>query len=176
MNFLASLVPLLGGSKSVSLTLSREPTGELAVLIVSTLSTFDPDASDPAVSTLQAALAKPLRVVLPAQDPDRAFVEALTVYAGARTGVLTDLQAQLDALAQAQQAAKDAATKTQAETKAKAKSPKATNTPATVEGGGATDDNVGDDERDETQLETRPNAPTPAAAVPAAASSLNLFG
>jgi hypothetical protein len=175
MHFLASLAPLLGGSKHVTATISREPSGALAVLLVSTLDRFDPEAIDPAVATLQAALAKPLRVVLPAEAPDEAFAAALTDYAGARTAVLTDLQAQLDALAQAQQAAKDAAAKAQAEARAKAKKPKAaTPVPAASAAADEEDEDEGTNEAAVPQASVP--APMPAGTVPAAASTLNLFG
>ena len=178
MNFLAALSPLLTGSKSVTITLTREQTGALAALIVSTLGTFDPDTTDPAVSTLQAALAKPLRIVLPAQDPDAVFAAALTEYAGARTGALSDLQAHLDALAQAQQAAKDAAAKAQADARAKAKKPKAETAAAAASPPHDEDDAEAEEEGAST-AELPPAAtatPPSAAGVPAAASTLNLFG
>lgn len=177
MNFLAALSQLLTGSKSVTLTLTREPSGELAALIVSTLGNFDPEAADPAVATLQAALAKPLRIVLPAQEPDAAFAAALNSYAAAREAVLTDLQAQLDALAQAQQAAKDSAAKAQAEARTKAKKPKPS-LPAPAEP--SSDDAGAENEEEGADDPAPPQAsvptPTPPAAAPAAASSLNLFG
>ena len=178
MNFLAALSPLLTGSKSVTITLTREQTGALAALIVSTLGTFDPDTTDPAVSTLQAALAKPLRIVLPAQDPDAAFAAALAGYAGVRAAVLSDLQAQLDALAQAQQAAKDAAAKAQAEARAKAKKPKAATPAATASTPPDDDDAEAEEEGASTaELPAAATATPPSAAgVPAAASTLNLFG
>lgn len=112
MSFLASVRPILRGSASITITMSAAPNNALALLVSSKLENFDAETADPARAALQAALALPMRIVIPAEaDPDAEFVAAVRRFDAARSPVMDDLQSLLDTLAQAQQTAKAATAK-----------------------------------------------------------------
>jgi hypothetical protein len=112
MSFLASVRPILRGSASITITMTAAANDALSLLVSSKLETFDPETTDPALAALQAALALPVRIVIPAgADADKEFVAALGRYDTSRSPVMDDLQSLLDTLAQAQQAAKAATAK-----------------------------------------------------------------
>lgn len=181
MPFLASLHPLLRGASSVTITLSAAANDATSVLICSKLDKFDPDATDKAVAELQAALVRPLRIVIPAgADLDAEFDAALNRYEAARTPVMEDLQIALDALSQAQQAAK-AAAKKPAPTKPDAKPAKAAATPA-PKASPATGEEGSEDVGDDAGADQSPALGSPAAdttavstASPAPAAADSLF-
>lgn len=184
MTILASLRPVLRGSASVTLTLTAAPNDALDVLVTSKLAVVDPDTADAARAALQAALALPLRLTIPAgSDPDAVFAAALTRYDTARAPVMDDLQALLDALAQAQQAAKASAKKPAAP--AKPAATKATKSagqgaaqPAPAPAAAATAaDNDGEPDAHATdEAETTPaTTATPSGQAPASQAASTLF-
>jgi len=120
MTFLNSVRPLLKGSASITITMSAAADNAIALLVTSRLETFDPETVDPARAALQAALALPMRVVIPAgADVDAEFISTITRYDNARAPVVDELQTLLDTLAQAQHAAKaEQAAKTEKAAKA----------------------------------------------------------
>lgn len=120
MTFLSSLRPLLRGSASVTLTLAAAADEGLSVVILPKLDQCDPDTTDAARAALQAALARPIRLVIPAgTDPDAEFTAALLRVNEARAPVVDDLRDYLDSLSQAQQTAKIESSKREAKKPAK---------------------------------------------------------
>lgn len=168
MTLLANTRPLLRGAEALTITVS-ESAGALSVLITSRLSGFAPDTTDPALAVYQAALAKPVRILIPegTLDPDAALADALRSLTDARTPVVDQMQGYLDDLKQtaaaaeaAKKAADDAAAaKKQAEAKGKKSATKAASTSTAAQPGStaaaaalltapATEDDEGDAEDD----------------------------
>jgi PRTRC genetic system protein E len=187
MSFLTSLRPIMRGSSSITVTLTTAPNDALAVLVTSKLDQFDPETTDTGRAALQAALALPLRIVIPSgADADAEFLQAMTRYQSARAPALDDLQNVLDTLAQAQQAAKAAAAskKPAAAKPAATKPAKASAPPKPADGAsGDTADGDADEGNDEVSAEVEGGATTgaeptssgdlsPVSPAPAAASSL----
>ena len=185
MSFLASLRPLLRGSASVSITLAPAANDGLSILIQPKLEKFDADTSDAARAALQAALARPVRLVIPSDaDVDAEFVAALTRVNDARAPVSDDLQRYLDGLAQAQQSAKIEAGKSAAKAKGSTAKPSTTPTkpaaPTESSASESTDDANDDDEAQDgneasavaPSEASAQDAVSPASAVPGAASTL----
>lgn len=167
MSFLSSIKPLLRGSSTVAVTISQSDNG-MNLLIQPKLEKHDPDTSDEALAALQAALAHPVRITIPADaDPDAALAAALSRVNEHRAPVQDDLETYLDSLVQAQQEAKAAAEKKAATkgTKKVAKPTKSTQDDATTSEAAPTPDPA-------------PAPATPAEAspsTPAAAPVANLF-
>lgn len=168
MPFLSSLRPLLRGSASVAITLAVAADDALSVVVTPKLDQCDPDTTDAARAALQAALARPIRLLIPAgTDPDAEFAAALSRINDARAPVVDDLREYLDTLSQAQQTAKIESAKKDAKKDAKkpgkepSKPSAAAPTTAAAPAPEAHDAKPEQDEADDAQDDT--GAPTTAA-------------
>ena len=186
MSLLSNLRPLLRGNASIAITLSAASNDGLTVLIQPKLLHIDTSTTDPVRSALQAALAQPIRLVIPADaDPDAVLANALQRVNTVRAPMVDDLQTYLDGLAQAALEAKVEAEKA-AEKKKTAKNPaakpagKAGTKAAPVSAAASADDEEDDGEGTDTGGSTaEQSAPAPATAAapsePAPLATASLF-
>ena len=162
MSFLSSLRPLLRGSASITITLAATADDGLSVVVLPKLDQCDPDTSDAARAALQAALARPIRLVIPAgADPDAEFNTALLRINEARAPVVDDLREYLDSLSQAQQTAKIESAKKETKKPAKepAKKPAPSSAPSAPADSTATQNPDDDDAADGSDASSRSEAP-----------------
>lgn len=115
MSLIASLRPLLKGSASVELVLAEEG-GKLTALIKPKLREMDADTTDPEKARLQAALARPFKLVFSTDNPDAELALALSSMDNARSGSVDAMQRYIDDQAQARASA-ELARKKKAEAK-----------------------------------------------------------
>lgn len=118
MSFLNALKPLLRGQSSVTLRLSPDADGAVRLLVTPALKGIDADTTDVELAHLQALLAAPFALSLPADaDLDKSFAEAVTQFHALREPKLNEL----DALRARMEAAAADAKKRAEDAKAEAK-------------------------------------------------------
>lgn len=188
MSFLNTIRPILRGSDSVTLTITGTPEGSIAVVLTSRITQCDPDTTDASRAALQAALALPLRIVIPAcEDADAALQAALQRYEQSRAPVVDALQSLLDSLTEAKRVADEAraakskkTATTTTTTKPKASTPK----PASASAAANDDDDDSDaDGAADTAAHADtgkadpapPTAPPTSAPQPAPMAAMSLF-
>jgi hypothetical protein len=135
MSLINALRPILRDSSAITLTISVVENAT-CVLVVPRRVKHDPDTTDVSLATLQAALAQPIRILIPnGEDADQAVCDALLRINEHRSRVQNDLESYLDDLAKAQAEAKAAtAAAKQARNKAKSTITSSSNTNAAKPG------------------------------------------
>lgn len=125
MSFLNAVRPFIKAPKDkLTLTITGTADGGLSLVLAPSVSLPDPETSDPQLAALQAALAMPLVIRLPATatDLDAEVSRALQGMSAARAATVADLASYQEAQAEARNQAKLAAAN-KATTPAKAAAP-----------------------------------------------------
>ncbi|UJJ60408.1 hypothetical protein [Rhodanobacter denitrificans] len=133
MSFLNALKPVLRGQSAVTVRLTATEDGGFRLLVTPSLQGIKADTDDVELAHLQALLAAPFTLALPAgADLDQALADAVAQFQALREPKLNELEA-----LRARMAAADADAKKRAEEAkeaAKAKAAKAKTTPTKVAG------------------------------------------
>lgn len=122
MSFLSSCATLLAGASSIKITLQTNADKALVVQVFPKIEKAKADETDETIAKLAAALAFPIKVVIPeGEDPDAAFTAQLMKVDEHRAPLASDLERYLETLDEARNQAKlatEAKAKKDAESKA----------------------------------------------------------
>ena len=122
MSFLSSCATLLAGASSIKITLQTNADKALVVQVFPKIEKAKADEPDETIAKRAAALAFPIKVVIPeGEDPDAAFMAQLTKVDEHRAPLASDLERYLETLDEARNQAKlaaEAKAKKDAESKA----------------------------------------------------------
>lgn len=93
MGFLSSAAPLVTSDTEITLRIARNKDGALEVAVLPRGVKFNENETDRGIALLQAALSKPFRLVVPANDdPDEAFRVAVLHLVKSREPLLDQMK------------------------------------------------------------------------------------